>query len=242
MADDNGGGGVPGWFVTFSDIMALLLTFFIMLVSFSELKSEEKYQSLMDSFQQQFGNHDAAASVMPGQLRPRNSALSRIASAGRAKRQDILHEGAKVQALVGDSDLAAMVRPGKRTNVGTILYFQENQIELDDDQRSLLRQQAEQLRGKPQKLEIRGHTSLRPSQTGTHVRDNWDLSFERCRRVMQYLVEEQRIDSRTLRISAAAANEPLHIGTDHAQLPRNPRVELYLLDEVVNETTGTEED
>ena len=36
--------GIPEWVVTFGDMMSLLLTFFIMLVSLSEIKEEEKYQ------------------------------------------------------------------------------------------------------------------------------------------------------------------------------------------------------
>ena len=36
--------GIPEWVVTFGDMMSLLLTFFIMLVSMSEMKQEEKFQ------------------------------------------------------------------------------------------------------------------------------------------------------------------------------------------------------
>ena len=42
--EDDGGGGIPEWVVTFGDMMSLLLTFFIMLVSLSEIKEEQKYQ------------------------------------------------------------------------------------------------------------------------------------------------------------------------------------------------------
>jgi chemotaxis protein MotB len=150
--------------------------------------------------------------------------------------------GAKVQAPVGDNELVKMVRPGRKTGVGTVLYFQEEQIDLDDEQRSILRQQADLLHGKPQKLEIRGHTSVRPLAGEGRYRDNWDISYERCRQVMRFLVEDLGIDSHRLRISAAAANEPLYAGTDTAKLERNPRVEVYLLDEVVRETMGSEEE
>lgn len=238
MIDDDAGGRVPGWFVTFSDMMALLLTFFVMLVSFSELKSEEKYQALVDGFQQKFGDHDSQKNVIPGQMRPRNSNLSKMVSVGRTQRQEILQCKSQVPSGIGDSDQIETFVAGPKPGAGTILYFQENQIELDEEQRALLRQHADVLRGKSQKVEIRGHTSNRRSQPGTHVRDNWDLSFERCRRVMQYLVEDQQIDSRTLRISAAAANEPLPIGTSHDEPQKNSRVELYLLDEAIEDTSS----
>jgi flagellar motor protein MotB len=106
-----------------------------------------------------------------------------------------------------------------------VLYFHEDQIELDDRQRLLLRQLADGLRGRRQQLEIRGQTSNRPA-IGTNVRDHWDLSFERCRRVMTYLVDEQQVDPRELRISAASAKEPLNVDTD---LQMDARVDVLLL-------------
>ena len=59
VLEDNGddGGGVPEWVVTFGDMMSLLLTFFIMLVSMSEVKEQERYQAMVDSIRQRFG-HD----------------------------------------------------------------------------------------------------------------------------------------------------------------------------------------
>jgi len=47
--------GIPEWVVTFGDMMSLLLTFFIMLVSLSEIKEEEQYQAMTDSIQESFG-------------------------------------------------------------------------------------------------------------------------------------------------------------------------------------------
>ena len=47
--------GIPEWVVTFGDMMSLLLTFFIMLVSLSEIKDDETYQKLVDSVQREFG-------------------------------------------------------------------------------------------------------------------------------------------------------------------------------------------
>lgn len=243
MADDGGGGGgVPEWVVTFGDMMSLLLTFFIMLVSFSEMKSEEKYQALMDAFQQQFGYHQSKTSVIPGEVRARSSTLSKIASLGRARRTDTMRGGAKIQAPVGDNNQVTSIRTGKKTAIGTVLYFQEDQVELDESQRLALQQQVEQLQGKPQKIEVRGHTSNRPPDATARLRDNWDLSFERCRRVVDHLTKELKIDPRRIRMSEAGANEPLHIGTDASKLQRNPRVEIYLLDELMTDTVGTEQE
>ena len=53
--DDDGPPGVPEWVVTYGDMMSLLLTFFIMLVSMSQLKEEGKNRAAMNAMQQRFG-------------------------------------------------------------------------------------------------------------------------------------------------------------------------------------------
>jgi flagellar motor protein MotB len=47
--------GVPEWVVTYGDMMSLLLTFFIMLVSMSELKDEGKNRAALNSMREAFG-------------------------------------------------------------------------------------------------------------------------------------------------------------------------------------------
>ena len=56
MDDEDEGGGIPEWVVTFGDMMSLLLTFFIMLVSLSEVKEKERYQTMVDTLQRRFGH------------------------------------------------------------------------------------------------------------------------------------------------------------------------------------------
>ncbi|MDA1053692.1 MAG: OmpA family protein [Planctomycetota bacterium] len=234
--------GIPEWVVTFGDMMSLLLTFFIMLVSLSEMKEEEKYQALVESMKEQFGYSNASASLIPGDLRPRNSALSKTATMGRAKRLDTMQGGDKVQAPVGDHPRVVIVRPGTKTAIGTVIYFDEGAAELTEQQRTVLSQQADVMQGKSQKIEVRGHTSHKPVASGSGLRDNWDLAYQRSRDVMQYLIQDLSIDARRIRMSVAGPYEPAHIGTDEQKLRQNPRVEVYMLDEVISDSVGTQEE
>lgn len=47
-------GGAPGWIVTFADLMSLLLTFFILILSFSEIDAS-KFKRVMGSIKMAFG-------------------------------------------------------------------------------------------------------------------------------------------------------------------------------------------
>ncbi|MFV1965151.1 MAG: flagellar motor protein MotB [Pirellulaceae bacterium] len=240
--EEEAGAGIPEWVVTFGDMMSLLLTFFIMLVSLSEVKEEEKYQALVESMRKQFGYSTSQASLIPGEMHPRNSAIEKVAAMGRAKRQNLMRGGDKVQAPTGEHPRVQIVRPGSKTAIGTVIYFREGNTELTDSHKEVLNDQVKVIQGKPQKIEIRGHTSRRPVTPDAKKRDHWDLAYERCYNTMRYLVDVMKIDERRVRLAPAGSNEPVHIGTDQTRMSENPRVEIYLLDEVVSDLAGTNEE
>ena len=74
--------------------------------------------------------------------------------------------------------------------------------------------------GKPQKIEIRGHTSAKPV-TGA-FQDKWDLAYARSRRVMEALVAAGVAPHRC-RLAVAAANEPSQVLEDASLLQANSR-------------------
>jgi chemotaxis protein MotB len=231
--------GVPEWVVTFGDMMSLLLTFFIMLVSLSEIKEQEKYQAMVESVRKQFGYDKTATSFVPGNAKPRNSSMPKLASLGRAQRLNTANGGDKAEAPTGDYPRVRIVRPGTTTTVGTVVYFDEHSAELSEAARLDVQTQAAVLEGKPQKIEVRGHTSLRPVNSTSEYTDNWELAYRRCRNTMQYLVDDLGFDPKRIRMSVAGANEPVYLGTDAKLLKQNPRVEVFILDEVVDDLMGT---
>lgn len=231
---------MPEWVVTFGDMMALLFTFFVLLLSMSEIKQDEKYEVLVESIRRQFGHDPTVNGLIPGNFRPRNSALTGIATMGRARRFDIMRGGSRTKAPVGDHPLVRIVRPGSRTAVGTMLVFAGDSAELSEKNKQDLKQEVLLLQGKPQKIEVRGHTSSRPLAPGTPQRDHWELAYERAHNTMNFLVS-LGIEPRRIRLTLAADAEPVYLGSDPKELEQNSRVEVFLLDEVVSDLEGTPE-
>lgn len=231
--EEDDAGGIPEWVVTFGDMMSLLLTFFIMLVSLSEIKEEEKYQALVESIKRQLGHSKSVESMTPGNVRPRNSSIQSLSSQGRSKRLDTMRGGQPVEAAVGEQKRVTFIRQATRTVVGTTLTFVEGVPDIPPDQIPSLEQEAKQFLGKPQIIEVRGHTSRRPIQPTERLRDHDDLAYERCCRVRDYLIKVAGIDPARIRITVAGEHDPVYSGTDPKELLRNPRVEVYELDEVM---------
>jgi chemotaxis protein MotB len=240
MLEEEDAGGVPEWVVTFGDMMSLLLTFFIMLVSMSEVKEQKRYQALVDSIRRRFGHSLSMASLTPGQLRPRNSNLKHLATMGRARRANTMRGGDKVRAAVGDNPRVQTIRPGQQAALGGVVYFADQAVELTDANKRQLQMAAQAIGGKRQKIEIRGHTSRRQAASDQHEADRWDLAYARCRKTME-LLTELGIDPHRIRIAVAADNEPVYIGTNPLEQNKNSRVEVMMLNEWVQDLEGTAE-
>jgi chemotaxis protein MotB len=237
--EDDKGYETPGWVVTFGDMMSLLLTFFIMLVSLSEIREEEQYQAMVESIRRQFGHDRAPASLAPGSYKPRNSPLTKLASAGRAKRLDTMDGGAPVQAPSGDQRRVVKLREDGDPTIAAVVLFDELSAMLSDEERTKLAEDARLWAGKPHRIEIRGHSSRRPPEHDSHHQDQWGLAYARCRNTMQYLVDELQMDPDRFRLTVAGPNEPCHIGTDQQLMQRNSRVEIYELNETVADAWGS---
>lgn len=237
VVEEEEGIAIPEWVVTFGDMMSLLLTFFIMLVSMSEIKEEERYQAMVDSIKKQFGHALSSNSSVPGSSRPRNSAISKLATMGRKSKQNINKGGHPVKAPAGDHPRVLIVPSGEKTGIGSVIFFDEDQAELTPSHIGQLQITVSILQGKPQKIEIRGHTSRRPVNPNSGFSDNWDLAYQRSRNTMQFLIKNG-IQSERIRMSVSGPNEPIINRANLGNLGQDARVEVYLIDEVISSSPG----
>ncbi len=228
--------GIPEWVVTFGDMMSLLLTFFIMLVSLSEIKEEESYQALVDSMQQQFGYQKTIDALTPGKVRPRSSEFAVLSTTGRAKLADTHSGGVPDKAPVGDNQKVRIIRPGQLTAVGGVVFFELGSDELSPAAEEALATAAGQLVGKPQRIEVRGHVSARfAARTRGTDEATW-LSMRRAAVVRNALVESYGLQPERFRLSSAEANEPMTLNDaggnpTGSEVDADGRVEVFLLDE-----------
>ena len=230
--------GIAEWVVTFGDMMSLLLTFFVLLFSMREIKQEESI-AFIESLRRQFGNETAAFSLMPGRLPATPSALNRLPSLGRARRQNTMNGGDKVQAPVGDHPRVMAIRPSDDSTQGGVIYFDEGSSRLTEQHGKTLEAIAHVIGGKPQTIEICGHTSTRPLAPGSPYRTHWDLAYTRCSEVMEHLVQ-LGINPKRVRIRVAGENEPVHLGYDVLLRKKNARVEILMHDELTDDLEATE--
>ncbi len=152
--------GVPEWFVTFADMMTLLLAFFVMLVSMSNFQEPKEFQSLVAMLQEQFGHHTSQGEVE------------------------------KNLVVAANADDIPDAEQHRETLPGGIIYFGNLATELTEENKRALHEIARELAASGATLEIRGHASQVALDPNSGVRDLWDLADRRCHSTMEFLIEQ----------------------------------------------------
>jgi len=222
--EDDGPPGVPEWVVTYGDMMSLLLTFFIMLVSLSEIVAEQKYRAVVEMLDQYLGGYHTAPVVPPGQFHPSNSAVpSEKSTMGAKAEEDPGDGGVQTKAVVGEDLRIKVTNEGEPHQVGTALVFSADGTSLTQDSESELKRIARRLSGKPNKIEIRSHCSAHSPLEPEPKVDPVELTYRRGHRILTLLVQ-WGLELDRIRITAAADTMPppkdarRHVSADRIEI------------------------
>jgi chemotaxis protein MotB len=225
---DDEAAGVPDWVVTYGDMMSLLLTFFIMLVSLSEVAGEEKYRAILNSLQKYVG-YRTTPLAPPGKTFPLNSMIAKLETLGSFVDNEKGHGGVKREAPEGAHIRVLRKREGSPFQVGKSIRFAPRDETLSEEAKLQLVAIAKQLAGKPNKIDIRAHTS----SDGSAFKKNVDLSYRRARNVRGFLVSQEIAPNR-MRATAITDAKPLPASADGGA-SQFDRVDVLILDLVVDQ-------
>ncbi len=237
--EDDGPPGVPEWVVTYGDMMSLLLTFFIMLVSLSEVKADAKYRAMLESLRAYMGYQGGPVSP-PGKNFPMNAVVKALQD---LKLGSVLKDkgkgGVKQNAPPADDLRVTRLREGKSQLSGEIIYFANGKADLSPEAIDSIKRTGRKIAGKPHKLEIRAFTDRYVEGIPQSDTERMNLAYQRAEKVMQVLLDEQLLRSR-MRIVVYFTN-PKGEKT-HEQNQNKDRVEITTLDEYSSTFMGKEDD
>lgn len=233
MAECECPAGVPEWLVTFGDMMSLLLTFFIMLVSMSEMKKDEQYQAMVEAIQKQFGHDSAPDSMAPGNQKPRNSNMSAVAVMGRSKRLDLMQGGQPLKAPVGENAKPQAPINGEKTSIRFELLFNSLTAEPIVRDPAKINGVIAEMAGKNQYIEISGHTTkLRLPKDSTYE-DHFDLAYARAI-VAKKLLIQKGISPDQIILKSFGSSQPRNFSIVPEEQAENDRVEVVMTNQVIS--------
>lgn len=244
--------GAPTWIVTFADMMSLLLTFFILMYSMSEVKVD-RFLLASESLREAMGSTaetptDDPIGLMPDPVDPdldlSDPGLNDGADASlvEAKGQedvavDLFAEAymkmieERLRELVRSSGLDERAIEIVREDEG--VYMRIRDAVLFTTARANLTPEGQVLvvglSAVTRELEIptvvSGHADARPIRT-QEFPSNWELSAARAAGVARLLVEAGQ-DPTTVRVHSFGAHRPIADDATPEGRARNRRVELY---------------
>lgn len=248
--------GAPKWMTTYSDMITLILVFFILLFSMSQIDMA-KFDAISESFQNRM-LFDFYPSPVPMENPTQSSSHKENGETSNEfetptdlteinDRDDIQNQEDTLQTLMEDienyldeHDLNNVIS-ADRTERGVVLVLQElilfdpGQAELLPSGEHFLAEIGSFLTEIPHEIKVEGHTDNRPISSYRYP-SNWELSGARASSVVRYLVEGNNLDQSRFSIAGYSDIDPLVPNTDPENMSQNRRVEILILDKDATET------
>ena len=220
--------GAPGWLTTFGDLMALLLTFFVLLLSFSATEQ--------DDFEHALGSLQGALGVLSGDpiLSSPIKLHVPIVKGDITEARPTLKDAAaeieeEIEAEAQQENIEVLQgAEGIIIRISDQALFDSGKADLKSDLLPLLARIGGVLNRVPNPIEIEGHTDNLPISNDEFRNNHW-LSNARALRVLDRLVEEAGIDQSRLSAIGYGEFKPVDPNADNnspENRARNRRVEI----------------
>jgi chemotaxis protein MotB len=225
----------PRWMVTFSDLITLILVFFILLFSMSQIDIV-KFRAIADSFQQK-QILEFYPSVIPFDKPSGEPEIEMNEDKEDTREQrdrDLQELLIEIQAYLKESELSDVV-VATRTERGVVLVLQEQALFASGEATILgtsypfLNKVADLMSRIPNFVKVEGHTDNRSIST-YQFPSNWELSSARASAVIRYLTQEQGLDPKRFIAVGYGDTRPIAPNDTAENLQKNRRVEIIISD------------
>ncbi len=244
---------VPAWMVTFADLMALMMTFFVLLYSFSKIDAD-KYKSVVDSMAKGFDGvqwikrhllDDDIIGPEPGVIAPPiDITIPEKTNQKPAERLQQTITPPEFQPNQSEIIFSRISRDLEKEIALGLLYvqnkgdrvvirfpekasFSSGSYLLVEDFVPIIHRISTILHNSQGKIMVAGHTDDRPIFT-ERLRSNWELSSSRAVSVAHRLLETHQIDRKRVVVAGHADTQPLAPNNSDVERAKNRRVEIIV--------------
>ncbi|MEA2108170.1 MAG: OmpA family protein [Pseudomonadota bacterium] len=224
--------GAPAWMATFADLATLLMTFFVLLLSFSNM-DVVKFRTMLGSVKDAFGT----VTENPGDFQEKSSTpISIQLSEKESSMIDMLEMGDKVKQAIEDHELereaeVTIDENGVTLKITGKLMFDAGSASIKETFQPFIDSITEIISENNYPVAIEGHTDNIPMTSSPLYPSNWELSSSRATAVLRYLIEEKGIPAKRLMAVGYADTRPLVPNDSPENRAKNRRVEFHFMKE-----------
>lgn len=231
--EDEPKAGAPEWMATYSDMVTLLLCFFVLLFSFANL-DVQKFKAIAVSMNGSLGVLDSGTTV---NMEPLVGSFPNDSPTEENEEFKKLYE--EMSGYVKENNLSASItllldERGMLVRFMDDVLFDSGKADLTPKAKEIINKVAEIIKENDKNVRIEGHTDNIPINT-FRFPSNWELSTTRAVNVVKYLIEENGIEPYRLSASGYSDQHPVDDNSKPEGRQKNRRVDMVILREEKND-------
>ena len=222
--------GLPGWFATYSDLVTLLLTFFVLMMSMANFEDVQRVTAVFASLR-------AALGVDGTDFKLVQSMVSSDLTENVRRQETVQPVFAKLREAmskhVSDDLMRITQTPTElRLRLDDRVFFQPGKTDVHPSAFQILGEVADAIKDEPIEVRVEGHTDARGDEA-----KNWGISSERAIAVLMALRARGVPGHRVSAVAFGSFRPGAIIGEDD---PWNRRVELVIRSDHVGAAAAAE--
>lgn len=232
--------GAPEWMCTFADLMSLLLTFFVLLLSFSNMEIV-KFRTMAGSIRNAFGLRspmDISPNPPGGDILPKPAPAYNTTMTESKKQVTMVRlRDALEKTEMTDAGNVKIKDRGVALSMDGDQVFDSGKTDLKPVIYPLLDRLADIAQKQPGTIEVEGHTDDVPIRTDRFP-SNWELSAARAGSAVRYLATKS-VPAQRMKAIGYADTVPVVPNDSVENRAKNRRVEFLFVNP--DDETGTPE-
>ncbi|MCT4595588.1 MAG: OmpA family protein [Anaeromicrobium sp.] len=228
-------GGAPEWMTTFSDLMTLLLCFFVLLFAFSTI-DQRKFTAVMKSFQGSAGVLHAGKTIDGSEYIDKGLNEDKLTKQLKEIRDFKVMEE-KINKYLEENNMkneifVELESRGLLIRLNENVLFGSGKAELKENAKETLRFLGDIIKQeefKSKYITVEGHTDSDPIVRSKKYPTNWELSISRASNVVRFLIEDTYVEPKRLSASGYSQYHPVAPNDTMENKSKNRRVDILIL-------------
>lgn len=214
-------GNTGNWLVTYSDLVTLLLVFFVLLFMLTPGVDESTFDNFLSYFQKSIG------------IIEHTSALDQSRDSRETYQAEVMEKWEQVQQFLEEYDLSSQVdiqsvSDGVKITLSDSLTFNSGSAEILPLAKLVLEEIAVAFDDEIGETDVQGHTDTVQIREGSPYKTNWHLGAARAASVLLFIQERTSLYPGIFKATSHSEYKPVAPNTTAEGRRQNRRVEIYV--------------